>query len=664
MTPQYMVLSSAVVAFLACLVLPFLANHQKSIAGCVFVLVNAAITSIVAWQALLGQTVEFTINGGMVFGDIPMRIDPLSAWFMLIVNLTCVNGALYGIHYMKPYEGQRGNLSLHWASFVVFHSSMLAVCSLQHGLAFLVAWEIMSISSFVLIMFDHFRIKILAAGINYLVQMHIGVACLTIAFIWISTSERSYDFSVVPAFFSKPDALWVYLLFFIGFGLKAGFIPLHTWLPHAHPAAPSHVSGVMSGVIVKIGIYGIIRMISYLNTELVLIGEIIIIISVVTAFYGILNAAVHRDYKRMLAFCTIENIGIVGMGFGIGLIGKGIGEYEIMFLGFSAALLHTLNHSLYKSLLFFAAGNIYQLTHTRNMEHLGGVIKSVPWTAFFFLCGALAISGLPPFNGFVSKFLLFSSLIEGTKVESFQLNLITIVCITGLAIVGGISIITFTKSFGVIFLGSPRTKLKTHEKEVISPVHLPFFIILLLMLAIGISPSTIMFPIQNIVRVFDNPSTLSGPIVAIHPVVSSVGIASSLLVLLIGAVYVLRSKITGKKITRYSATWGCGYTASNIRLQYTGKSFAKTLAKLFASIISEQKNYSEIGNNDVFPAGRSYQSNYAEFFEKNIINKVSNQLLHFMNQFTFIHNGKVQIYVLYGFIFVMILIMTTFFNVL
>ena len=370
-------------AFLACLVLPFLANHQKSIGGCVFVLVNAAITSVVAWQALLGQTVEYTIYGGMVFGDIPLRIDPLSAWFILIVNLTCVNGALYGIRYMKPYEGQGGNLSLHWASFVVFHTSMVGVCSLQHGLAFLVAWEIMSISSFVLIMFDHSRIKILAAGINYLVQMHIGVACLTIAFIWISTSEGSYDFTVVPAFFSKPDALWVYLLLFIGFGIKAGFIPLHTWLPHAHPAAPSHVSGVMSGVIVKMGIYGIIRMISYLNTELVLIGEIIIIISVATAFYGILNAAVHRDYKRMLAFCTIENIGIIGMGVGIGLIGKGIGEHEIMFLGFSAALLHTLNHSLYKSLLFFAAGNIYQLSHTRNMEHLGGVIKSIPWTAFF-----------------------------------------------------------------------------------------------------------------------------------------------------------------------------------------------------------------------------------------------------------------------------------------
>ncbi len=184
------------------------------------------------------------------------------------------------------------------------------------------------------------------------------------------------------------------------------------------------------------------------------------------------------------------------------------------------------------------------------------------------------------------------------------------------------------------------------------------------MLVIGISPSTIMFPIQHIVRVLDNASPLSGQIAAINPVVSSVGTASLLLILLIGAVYVLRSKINGKKITRYSPTWGCGYAASNIRMQYTGKSFAKTLAKLFGTIISEQKRYSEIGKNDVFPAGRSYQSNYGEFFEKSIINKVSNQLLHFMNQFTFIHNGRVQIYILYGFIFMMIFIMATFFNIL
>lgn len=661
---QYMILYTTLLSGLACLIIPFLPSSKKSVGGFVFVLLIATITSVPAVQALLGHSVEFAFYGGLVFGDIPLRIDPLAAWFILIVNLTCVNGALYGVGYLKPYEAQRENLSLHWSLFVIFQTSMLWVCSLQHSLAFLVAWEIMSISSFLLVMFDHSRMNTLTAGINYLVQMHVGVACLTIAFIWIAISEGSYDFNVIASFLNKPDSIWVLLLLFIGFGIKAGFIPLHTWLPHAHPAAPSHVSGVMSGVIVKMGIYGILRVLTYLSKDLTLIGEIILILSMLTAFYGILSAAIHRDFKRMLAFCTIENIGIIGMGIGIGLIGKGIGKQQIMFIGLSVALLHTLNHSLYKSLLFFAAGNIYHRTHTRNMEHLGGLIKKMPITAFFFLCGSLAIGGLPPFNGFVSKFLLYTGLIESIKVEGFQLNIVMIGCVAGLALVGGISLLTFTKSFGIIFLGSARTKYNYQTDEVLSYSHLPFFIILFFMLVIGIFPALVLAPIQRIVNVFDSTTPSNNIIVTFSPIVTNVGIASLLLILLIGSVYLVRSKIAGKRTIGESSTWGCGYTAPNIRMQYTGKSFSKTLAKLFAFITSEQKKYIEIENNAVFPASRSYQSNYVEFFEKNVINKVSNQLFSFMSYFSFIHNGQLRLYILYGFFFILLLFLGTFFNIL
>jgi formate hydrogenlyase subunit 3/multisubunit Na+/H+ antiporter MnhD subunit len=644
-------------------IVPFLPTTRKGVAALVFVLLNAVISSVSAVNVLLGHTIALTLQGGSVFGDIPLRIDPLAAWFILIVNFTCVNGALYGIGYLKPYVEQRKNISLHWCLFVVFHTSMLWVCSLQHGLAFLIAWEIMSVSSFLLVMFDHSRIKTLAAGINYLVQMHIGVACLTVAIVWISLSEGSYDFNFIASFFEKPESIWVFWLLLIGFGIKAGFVPLHTWLPHAHPAAPSHVSGVMSGVIVKMGIYGIIRMVTYRNTGLIAIGEIILVLSLLTAFYGIVSASIHRDFKRMLAFCTIENIGVIGMGIGIGLIGKGIEKPEIMFLGFSAALLHTLNHSIYKSLLFFASGNIYRLTHTRNMEHLGGLAKIIPLTAFFFLCGSLAIGGLPPFNGFVSKFLLYSSLVEGIRIGSFQLNIIMIGCLTGLAVVGGISILTFTKSFGVIFLGTPRTKPKHHPAEVLSVFHIPFFLAVLLMLGIGLFPALILVPVQGIVHSIDPSLRITDTFATIGPVMSKVGAASMLLAVLAGSVYVVRNRIAGAKPVGNSLTWGCGYVAPNSRMQYTGKSFSKTLAKLFAVITGEQKQYAEIERNAVFPSGRSYHSSYAEFFEKNIIDKLSNQILHFMNRFSFIHNGQVQMYVLYGFIFILISLMATFFNV-
>lgn len=664
MEVEYPILSTILLSLIACGVIPFLPSTKKSLGAFFFVLLNATITSIVAVLALSGHTIEFKLNGGLVFGEIPLRIDSLSAWFILIINLTCVNGALYGIRYMKPYEEQKNNTSLHWSIFAVLQTSMIWVCSLQHGLAFLLAWEIMAISSFLLLMFDHSRINSLTAGLNYIVQAHIGAIILTIAFICISVSEGSYDFNHITSFLNKPGSMWVFWLFVVAFGIKAGFVPLHTWLPHAHPAAPSHVSGVMSGVMVKMGIYGIFRMITFLNTGLVMAGEIILIVSLVTALYGILSAAIHRDFKRMLAFCTIENIGIIGMGIGIGLIGKGTGKPEVMFLGFSAALLHVLNHSLYKSLLFFAAGNIYQLTHTRNMEHLGGLIKIMSFSAFFFLCGSLAIGGLPPFNGFISKYLLYSSLIEGIKVESFQLNIILIGCIAGLAIVGGISMLTFTKSFSVIFLGGPRSKHKFHSREILALAHLPFFTALLPMLAIGLFPSLIMVPIPRIVYVIAPELPVTDTFATINPSVSSVGVASMFLILLIVSVYLIRKRISTSKTTTYSPTWGCGYIAPNSRMQYTGKSFSKTLAKLFTFITGEQKKYSEIDHNDVFPSGRSYQSNYPEFFEKKIINKVSNQLLHFMNYFSFIHNGQVQMYVWYGFIFILISIMSAFFNIL
>src|ERR1019366_6536937 len=289
------------------------------------------------------------------------------------------------------------------------------VCMVQNGLAFLIVWELMSISSFMLVIFDHQNKRTLRAGINYLVQMHIGVLFLSAAFIWVYFSEGTFEFSAIEKFFSHHSNLWLFLLFFIGFGIKAGFIPLHSWLPQAHPASPSHISGVMSGVIVKLGIYGIFRIVLMLKQDYLIIGEIMISLSIATGLYGILNAAVHRDFKKMLAYCTIENIGIIGAGIGLAIIGMGMNNSFLLVIGLSGALLHTLNHSLFKSLLFFSSGSVYQQTHTRDMEKLGGLVHKMPQTAALFLIGSLAIGGLPPFNDFVSEFILYSAILLGIK---------------------------------------------------------------------------------------------------------------------------------------------------------------------------------------------------------------------------------------------------------
>lgn len=663
MNPEFIVVGTCGFVALSIILIPLLKAKLKSIAALCLILLNALLTSFPAIRALQGNPFTYDLFGGLNFGNILLEIDPLSAWFILIINITLINGAIYGIGYMKSYEKQAGNLSLHWIMFVIFHASMLWVCMLRNGFAFLIAWEIMTLSSLILVLFDHSKANTLQAGVNYLVQMHIGVAFLTLAFIWIFVNRQISGFEGIAAFLHGQNPYWVILFFFLGFGIKAGFIPLHTWLPYAHPAAPSHVSGVMSGVIVKMGIYGIVRIAMMINTDALVPGIILMMISAATTLYGILNASVHRDFKKMLAFCTTENIGIIGMGIGLALIGKALDNQALFVFGFAAALIHVLNHSLYKSLLFFAAGNIYTKTHTRNMELLGGLIRHMPQTAVIFLIGALAIGGLPPFNGFVSKFLVYSGFVEAFRNQDIALNALMIIGITILSMAGGVSLLTFTKAFGTIFLGEPRSEIIHRPGEVSLLMRAPLYVIVLLMLLIGIFPAMVVNPVLNIISRFA-PAGLIMPFADISGVLTLVGRASLLLIVLIALLYFIRSLAFRKKPVETTPTWGCGYIAPGPAMQYTGKSFSKSLAKLFGFITIENKKYKELKSVSIFPSPRTYASYYLEFFETRIIDPVIRQFLRLFNYFTFIHNGKIQFYVLYGLLFMVILIILSFINVL
>lgn len=636
------------------LVLPFLSARWKSSFALAIVLVNSLLTSLIAICGF-GRSEDFALNAGWILGEVTVRIDPLASWFILIINLTCITAAWYGRHYMKAYLDQRHNLALHWVLFLLFHYSMLLVVTIQNGIAFLVVWEIMSLSSFLLVMFEHTRMTTLRSGINYLVQMHIGAGFLMTAVIWMSAKTGSADFSSLETLFAREDGVWLFALFAIGFGVKAGFIPLHTWLPHAHPAAPSHVSGVMSGVMVAMGIYGILRISSFLTTNMLAIGVIIFLVSLMTACYGILNAAVQRDFKRVLAFSTIENVGIIGMGIGIGMLGKYTGNSTLLSLGFAGALLHVLNHSLYKPMLFYAAGNIYQLTRTRNMEQLGGLVRKLPYTAFFFLCGAIAIAGLPPFNGFISKFMLFSGMIEGFRAKEFGIGIIMITGVTGLALVGGMSILAFTRVFSIVFLGLSRNESRYQPPEYINSGHTPLMILLLLMLFLAMAPAVMLGPLQEVIRSLAPSMDESLWIARLPDVLSSLGLCSLVLLIICGALYGLRRLMTVGNTDAVGPTWGCGYPATSSRMQYTGKSFSRSLAKLLNFVTGEEQKYTEIPSGVVFPTVRSYQSRYVDFFEKRFIDRILNAIAGVINRVTFIHNGRVQYYILYGLIFLLLL---------
>lgn len=644
----------------------FLPAKYKAPLGVLVIFLNALLTSFFSFQALGGEVVEYSLYAGSFAGTIPVVIDQLAAWFILIINFTSVTGAFYGMGYLKAYKETASKLTLHWILFILFNLSMVWVCLVQNGFVFLVAWEVMSLSSMLLVIFDHNKPKTLKAGINYLVQMHISVAFLTIGFIWVYFQTGSFSFDAFRTYFSSNPNLWLFLIFFVGFGIKAGFIPMHSWLPHAHPAAPSHVSGVMSGVIVKLGIYGIFRVITFLKADFLLLGEIVITISVLTGIYGILNAAVNRDFKRLLAYCTIENIGIIGIGIGLGLIGMANGSAALYYLGFGGALLHVLNHSLFKSLLFYSAGSVYQQTHTRDMDKLGGLIRQMPKTAVLFLIGAVAIAGLPPFNGFVSEFVLYNGILEGLKVSSLSQISLLVMTLAGLSIIGGISVLTFTKTFGTIFLGSEREQTIHKPKEVSNIMLLPQYLIVLVMLSIAFFPQFYLNTINNLLVKMGKNFILSGipNLAGYSESILNINRYFILFVVVVLVFWLLRSLAMKGRAQQIQPTWGCAYVAPKSSMQYTGKSFSKSLGKMFNFMLIEEKKYKELRNGEIFPKKRKYASYYLDFFEHRIINFITQQLVYGANYFKFIQNGRVQSYVWYGVVFMLSVFMLTILNVL
>lgn len=629
------------------------------------ILTNTLLSSIPSIAALTTVTQTGVFNIPHLAGDLLIKIDSLSAWFILIINFTSITGALYGSGYLKSYSALKVNLELHWAFYIVFHLSMLWVCMFDSGIAFLIAWEIMSLSSLMLVIFEYQNKKTLKAGINYMVQMHLSVALLTLGFILLYLNTGSFNFEALAQTALNNNSRWIYLLLFAGFAIKAGFIPFHTWLPHAHPAAPSHISGVMSGVIVKLGIYGIFRIMMYLRHDWLLYGEIILVLSILTAIYGIANAALKFDFKQMLAYCTIENIGIIGIGIGIGLMGIGNNDNMMAVLGFSGALLHTLNHSLFKSLLFFSAGSVYQQTHTRNIERLGGLIKKMPVTATMFLIGSLAIGGIPPFNGFVSEFIIYNGLFKGLLgFQGISQSILVVLTITGLVIVGGMSLMTFTKTFGITFLGNAREKFPHEPKETPFIMLLPQYLIVAAMLSVAIFPGFFFSYANNVVSgSFSVPDSRTA--VSLIPIVeniASIGMITLGFIALLGIVIGIRWLIVRNRLSVRAETWGCGYVAPVPKAQYSGQSFTRSFGLLFSFMVKERKKDKKIPKNEIYPGHRSFSTYYIDVLEKYFIIPLVKRITFTLNYFQFIQNGQIQSYVLYGLFFIILIFIGTAFN--
>ena len=533
-------------------------------------------------------------------------------------------------------------------------ASMLLVVTCQNALMFLICWEIMSLSSFFLVIFENEKKEVLKAGIKYLVFMHFSVLFIIMAFAILSITSGSLDFSsfAFALQHNKHLANLVFILAFIGFGTKAGFVPFHNWLPDAHPAAPSHVSAIMSGVMIKTGIYGILRILSLIHTPSIFISYLVLVISVVSALYGVLYAITQHDLKRLLAYHSIENIGIIGIGIGVGMLGIAYSHPIVAVLGFAGGILHILNHSIFKELLFLSAGSVYIKTHTRNVEVLGGLIKSMPATALLFLIGSIAICGLPPFNGFISEFLVYFGMFKGLSIHNFFSMVTLLFSIAGLALVGTMAVLCFTKAFSIIFLGMPRSEAAEKvQNDTGKTMILPMSFLAILTLLIGLFPQYVFDYLLMPVHVVTGftPAGTSEP-VSLMQTISGYALA---FVLFLGVVAALKLLLTKNKID-IQETWGCGYNRGNNHMQYTASSYASPflsmLRPLFKKVFDIEKP------KHLFPQSAHFSLHIDDIEEAYLINPVIKGDEWFLSKFETMQSGNIQSYIKYGLIFLVLVI--------
>ena len=633
----------------------FVNTKLKGIIALSTVSVIGIISSYFALKALLGTSYSIVMTGTMLFGQVPIRIDALSGWFILIINFTIFTGAVYGFNYMRQYRERKNEITLHCIAFIFVQFALLGICAVQNGFIFLLLWEVMAISVFILVIFEHDKPDTIKAGINYVVQSHISIVFIMLGFIYVASKTGSYSFDAVADFSKQQSSLAgtsLFLFFFIGFAIKAGFVPFHTWLPYAHPAAPTHVSGIMSGVVIKIGIYGMLRMLLLIKTDYTTIGYIILIVSTFTGIYGVMLATIQHNLKKLLAYHSIENIGIIGMGIGVGCIGLGATNKWMAILGFSGALLHTLNHSLFKSLLFYSAGNVYQSTRTVNIERLGGIIKKMPKTAILFLIAAIAICGLPPLNGFISEFLILGSLYNWV----FSANLISLIMIVfaigGLVLIGGLAMMCFTKAFSIVFLGYSRNidSDDIHERGFWQL--LPMYMTVIFMICIGLFPSFFLDALQRPVNLFTHTIVFNLNLLKVGSI-DSLQIINWLFlgfIIFILVMIALRNFINRKNTIEEGPTWGCAYGTQGSKLQYTAGSYVRSYSKLAKPVLDIEKKEVEI--DEVFPVRKHYETNPYDKIERIFIDKPLKFLSRISDVFLFLQNGHLQRYIIYGIIFI------------
>jgi hydrogenase-4 component B len=577
-------------------------------------------------------------------------MDGLAAFFLVPVFLMGGLGAVYGLGTARD-TGRRDLLPLYWGLLV---AGMVLLLLAGQAVLFLFGWECMALAGFFLIGSGHERPDARHASWLYLAATHVATLALLALFALWEQVTGSMDLLPVNAGILDPGAaLALFLLALLAFGIKAGLAPFQFWLPPAHAAAPTHVSAMLSGVVIKMGVYGMLRVLSLLPPAPPAWGGLLLLLGVASAVLGVIQALGQHDLKRLLAWHSVENIGIIFMGLGLAMLGRSLQHPTWVVLGLGGCLLHVWNHGLFKPLLFMGAGAVVYRTGTREIDRLGGLAHPMPWTAALFLLGAVAICGLPPLNGLASELLVFLGLMQGITNHGEGTAAIALAA-PALALVGALALACFIKVYGAVFLGTPRTGLSAPKGEVGPAMRAPMLVLAALCLAIGVYPVGVAPLLDHAIAAWmPAPARTLPPLAGLAPLAP----LGQLALLLVGTALLIGVMMKRKRARAVvSPTWDCGYALPTPRMQTSASSLARPLILLFSGILRPGRMGQEV--HGLFPAGSSLHTEVRDGVLDRVILPVVHELDRRLGWFHRFQQGMTQHYVLY-IVIVLILLLST-----
>lgn len=633
------------------------ATGLAGVAGAIGILLGAA-------GLLSPEPLTASLPSSLPLLTFAVRLDPLAAFFLLMISLAGLAVSVYALGYLTEFYG-RTSMGLLGSLYNGFLLSMSLVVMADHGFFFLIVWELMSLLSYFLVVTEHEKADVRYAGFFYLIMTHVGTAFIILTFLMFFQEAGSFSFDA----FRHPEQplpegmrTFAFLAALIGFGTKAGIVPLHVWLPYAHPAAPSHISALMSGVMIKTAIYALVRVyFDFLGGQFPWWwGFVILTVGAVSALLGVMYALMEHDLKSLLAYHSVENIGIILLGIGAGMIFQTYGLKDFAALGLLAGLYHTINHAMFKALLFLGAGSLLYATHTRNMEEYGGLLRRMPWTGFFFLIGAVSIAALPPTNGFVSEWLVFQSLFLSFHLPVVLLKLMLPIAAAMLALTGVLALACFAKAFGISFLALPRSGHARRAAEVPISMRIgmgglagmcvvlglgPMLVVPLLdrvaspLTGVSISAKVLALDGWAIAPVNVEFSSLSAPALAI--ILAALAGLSLLLVLAFG----------GRVTKRYYKTWGCGINLSP-RMEYSATGFVQPIKRVFSMVYQPTVKLETefLEESRYFAKRRRFEFHIAPLFQTYLYDPVVTCFATAADRLRIIQTGSLHLYLAYIFV--------------